>query len=120
MTQQVQDLEQRKRYWLKKEKKLEEENQILKEQWEDEVKKQWKINKSSFPTPIGPLKEVIMTTLFSKKQVEFENLAEALEAMAMNAELHPQGINYVVTKYQKIYHEQAPKQCQCLKGFSVV
>ena len=93
---------------------------MLKEQWEEEVKKQWKINKSSFPTAIEPLKQVVMTTLFSKKQVEFEKLADALETMATNAELRPQAMSFVITKYQEIHHEQAPEQCQCSKRFSVV
>ena len=66
---------------------------MLKEQWEEEVKKQWKINKSSFPTSIEPLRQVIMTTVFSRKQEEFEKLAEALKAMATNTELRPQGIS---------------------------
>ena len=66
LTQQVQEIEQQKRSWKNKEKNLEDENQLLKEQWE-EVKKQWKINKSSFPTTIEPLKQVVMTTHFSKK-----------------------------------------------------
>ena len=29
-------------------------------------------------------------------------------------------MSYVVTKYQEAYHEQAPKQYQCLKGSSIV
>ena len=27
---------------------------------------------------------------------------------------------FVITKYQEIQHEQAPEQCQCPKGFSIV
>ena len=61
-----------------------------------------------------------MTALFSMKQAEFENLAEVLEATTLNVEIRPKGMSYVVTKYQEVYHEQAPKQCQCLKGFSIV
>ena len=44
-----------------------------------------------------------MATLFSKKQAEYEELTEALEAMAVNGELRPQGMSFVVTKYQEIY-----------------
>ena len=87
---------------------------ITKKQWEEEIKKQWRLNRSTFPAPIEPLKGVVMTALFSKKQIEFENLAEALEAMALNAEIHPQGMSYVVTKYQEMRHEQSSNQCQCL------
>ena len=61
-----------------------------------------------------------MTTLFSKKQVEFEKLADALETMATNAELRPQAMSFVITKYQEIQHKQAIEQCQCSKGFSIV
>ena len=72
---------------------------MLKEQWEEEVKKQWRINKSSFPTLIEPLRQVVMTTLFSRKQEEFEKLSEALEAMVTNTKLRPQGMSFVITKY---------------------
>ena len=65
----------------------------------EKIKKQWRLNRTSFPTPIEPLKGVVMAALFSKKQAEFENLAEALETMALNAEIRPQGMSYVVTKY---------------------
>ena len=49
-----------------------------------------------------------MTTLFSKKQVEFEKLADALETMVANAELRPQAMSFVITKYQEIQHEHVP------------
>ena len=84
---------------------------MLKEQWEEKVKKQWKIKKSSFPTLIEPLRQVVMTTLFSRKQEEFEKLTEALEAMAINRELRPQGMSFVIKKYQEIRHEQALEYC---------
>ena len=61
-----------------------------------------------------------MTTLFSMKQEEFEKMAEALETMAANAELKPQRMSFVITKYQEIQHEQASEQCQCSKGFSII
>ena len=93
---------------------------MLKELWEEEVKKQWKINKSTFPTAIELLKQVVMTTLFLRKQEEFEKLAEALEAIVVKAELRPQGMSFVITKYQEIRHEQAREYCQCSKGFSIV
>ena len=56
LTHQVQELEQQQRNWKNKERSLEAENKMLKEQWEEEVKKQWKINKSFFPTSIEPLR----------------------------------------------------------------
>ena len=102
------------------ERNLEAENKMLKKQCEEEVKKQWKINKNSFPTSIEPLRQVVMTTLFSRKQEKFEKLAEALEAMTTNTELRPQGMSFVITKYQEIMHEQASKYCQCSKGLSIV
>ena len=64
-----------------------------------------------FPTPIEPLKGVVMIALFSGKQAELKNLAESLETMAFNPEIHPRGMNYLVTRYQEIHHEQSPKQC---------
>ena len=64
-----------------------------------EIKKQRRLNRNSFPTSIEPLKGVVMTALFSGKQTEFKNLAEALEAITLDAKIRHLGMSYVVIKY---------------------
>lgn len=66
------------------------------------MEKQWKENKGRFIESLSPIKNVIMKIIFSGKQVEMENLAEALAECALNTNLKPPGMSYVVTKYKKL------------------
>ena len=82
------------------------------------MKKQWRINRSSFPTPIKPLKSELIRIVFSRQQLEYENMAEALEAIVLNPELRPNGMSFVATRYQGRNHETT--FCKCQAGFLVV
>ena len=78
------------------------------------------MSRSVFPTSIESLKGVVMKAVFGQKQGEFENLAEALEAMALDLELRPNRMSYVITKYNEAYHEYSAQRCQYKEGFFIV
>ena len=53
-------IKEKKKKLVQERQNILEENKIMAQQWEIEVKKQWKMNRSSFPTPIEPLKGAVI------------------------------------------------------------
>ena len=57
-----------------------------------------------------------MKMVYSYKQVQLENLIEAIQEMSLTNTLQQEGLSFCITKYQTRKHP-AP-DCSCAEGFS--
>lgn len=70
-----------------------------------------------FPPQIKQVKTIVMKMVYPHKQLQLENMVEALQEMAMIDLLQKDGLSFCITKYQTRQHEVL--NCTCTTGFSI-
>ena len=116
MTDQIHDLQRQLELTRQQLKESEDENKILKKQIEQEVSEKIK-TLERFPTKIDQVKPVVMKMVYSHKELQLENLVEAIQEMSLTNTLQREGMSFCLTKYKTRQHP-APNYL-CAEGFSI-
>ena len=70
------------------------------------------------PPQIKQVKTLVMKIVYVHKQLQLENMVEALQEMTMTDLLQKDGLSFCITKYQTRQHEAL--NCACVTGFSII
>ena len=94
-----------------------EENALLKKRVEQEyAEKSTALER--FPPEIDQVKTIVMKMIYSHKQLQLENMLEAVQKMSLTNTLPKDGLSFYITTYKTRQH--STPNCACLEGFSII
>ncbi|KAM0933222.1 hypothetical protein DsansV1_C37g0232841 [Dioscorea sansibarensis] len=88
---------------------LEDENEVLKRQWESSFER--------FPSQLDQVNTTVMRMVFIHKENFLENLVKALDMISSGLEFRLHGMSFVIEHFKSAKHSSL--YCTCDKGFSI-